>query len=124
MSDHRKLEVWHLACAQADRCDAAVAYLPQRVQKNLGDQLARSSESIHLLLAEGCGLNSDRQLIAFVRRALGSANEVEDCLTRLMKRQLLKPADHDLLANAVTVRKKLGALLQTLRRDQGDDRRR
>jgi four helix bundle protein len=119
MGDHRKLEVWHLACAQADRCDAVVAYLPQRVRKNLGDQLARSSDSIHLLIAEGCGLNSDRQLIAFVRRALGSTNEVEDALERLMKRQLLKPADHDLLPNAVTLRNKLGSLLKKLVRDQG-----
>ena len=123
MSDHRKLEVWRLACTLADRCDAVVAYLPRRVQKNLGDQLARSSESIHLLLAEGCGLDSDRQLIAYVRRALGSANEAEDCLTRLTRRQLLKPADHELLPSAETLRKKLGAFLQTLLRAEGDDKR-
>ena len=118
MGDYRKLDVWRLACALADRCDAVVGYLPMRVQKNLGDQLARSSESIHLLIAEGCGLASDRQLIAYVRRALGSANEVEDALERLTKRQLVKLDDSDLLPNAVTLRKKLGALLKKLLHDQ------
>ena len=118
MGDYRKLEVWHLACAQADRCDAVVMYLPPRVQKNLGDQLARSSDSIHLLIAEGCGLDSDRQLINFIKRSLGSMNEVESALERLMKRKLLKPDDHDLLPNAAILRKKLGALLQSLLRAQ------
>jgi hypothetical protein len=38
-----------------------------------------------------------------------------------MKRQLLKPADHDLLPSATTLRNKLGALLKKLVRDQGPE---
>ena len=67
MGDYRKLEVWKLASSLADRVDSIVENLPRRIQADLGDQLARAAESIHLNIAEGCGLNSDAQLTKHVR---------------------------------------------------------
>ena len=114
MGDHRKLDVWKLGCILSDRVDVVVAGLPARVRVGLGDQLSRAAESIHLNIAEGCGLNSDPQLAKHVRQSLGSANEVEDALARLHQRGLLKPQDHDLLNDATVLRRKLGAFLKTL----------
>jgi four helix bundle protein len=39
--------------------------------------MRRASASIGANIAEGCGRNGDRELIRFLRIALGSANELE-----------------------------------------------
>ena len=114
MGDYRKLEVWKLACAISDRVEAVCAHLPRRAQASLGDQLMRASESIHLNIAEGCGLNSDRQLLKHVRIALGSANELDDGLERLDRRGLRQPEHRDLLTDAPILRRRLGAFLKKL----------
>jgi len=112
MGDYRKLEVWKLAVSVSDRVDALVRRLGRRDRTGLGDQLVRAAESIHLNIAEGCGLNSDTQLARHVRIALGSANELEDGLGKLDRRRLLEPDDATLLVDATLLRRKLGALLR------------
>jgi len=112
MGDYRKLEVWKLAVSVSDRVDALVRRLGRRDRTGLGDQLVRAAESIHLNIAEGCGLNSDTQLARHVRIALGSANELEDGLGKLDRRRLLEPDDATLLSDATLLRRKLGALLR------------
>ncbi len=118
MGDYRKLEVWKLACNVADRVDALVAVLPRRTRIVLGDQLLRSADSVHLNIAEGCGLNSDRQLAKHTRVALGSANEVEDAIDRLNRRGLLPDKHADLLTDTSVLRRRLGAFLRTLNSDE------
>jgi four helix bundle protein len=118
MGDHRKLEVWRLGCTQSDNIDILVATLPRRTQKGLGDQLCRAAESIHMNIAEGCGLNSDPQLAKHIRIALGSANEVEDGLMKLDRRGLLPRHQHSLIDDATLLRRKLGAFLKKLGEDQ------
>lgn len=121
MGDHRKLEVWRLACALSDKVDALVETLPPRIRKRLGDQLARAAESIHMNISEGCGLNSDPQLAKHVRISLGSANELEDGLAKLDRRGLLVGEQRALPADAMVLRKKLGAFLKRLGEDLQDD---
>lgn len=114
MGDYRKLEVWILGCNVADRVYVVVERLPRRLQLALGDDLVRASSSVHLNIAERCGLNSDPYLAKHVRYALGSANEVEDALTRLERRGILPPLDEMLLSDASLLRRKLGAFLKTV----------
>jgi len=114
MGDYRKLEVWRLACELSDEMEDFVAELPPRIRQGLGDQLVRAAESIHLNIAEGCGLNTDPQLKKHVRQALGSANEVEDGLAKLKRRGWLRPERHHMLDNATVLRRKLGAFLKRL----------
>jgi four helix bundle protein len=114
VGDYRKLEVWKLACSVADRMDALYKTLPRRVQEKLGDQLVRAAESIHLNLAEGCGLNSDSQLKRHTRISLGSANELEDGLERLDRRGHVREEFRDLLTDAHILRRRLGAFLKRL----------
>ena len=117
MGDHRKLEVWQLACTLADRVYELVSHLPPRVRKQLGDQLERAADSIHMNIAEGCGLNSDKQLARCIDIALGSANEVESVLMRLEQRGLLPSEYADMIEAATLLRRKLGALLKRVRKD-------
>jgi four helix bundle protein len=114
MGDYRKLEVWKLACELSDRVDSMVGSLPRRERSRLGEQLVRAADSIHFNISEGCGLNSDAQLIKHVRIALGSANEVENGIETLNRRGLLRPEHHSLLTDAPVLRRKLGAFLKTL----------
>jgi len=114
VGDYRKLEVWKRACALSDRIDDLVQTLPRRVQFRLGDQLERAADSIHLSIAEGCGLNSDAQLAKYVRIALGSLNELESGLLKLDRRGLLSPEFRDLLDDTASLRNQLGALLKRL----------
>jgi four helix bundle protein len=114
MGDYRKLEVWSLACGLADRIHVMVDCLPPRERKNMGEQLLRAADSIHMNISEGCGLNSDPQLAKHVRIALGSANEVEDGIERLGHRRTLPASHHDLLADATVLRRKLGAFLKRI----------
>ncbi len=122
MGDYRKLEVWKLAVSVSDRVDALVRRLGHRDRTGLGDQLVRAAESIHLNLAEGCGLNSDTQLARHVRIALGSANELEDGLGKLDRRRLLRPDDATLLSDATVLRRRLGALLRRVVATRGSRR--
>jgi len=119
MGDHRKLEVWRLACALADRMYELVSRLPPRVQKQLGDQLQRAADSIHMNIAEGCGLNSDAQLARCADISLGSANEVESGLMRLEQRGLLPRDFQDMIEDATILRKKLGAFIKRVRKGRG-----
>ncbi len=114
MGDYRKLEVWKMACDVSDRVDDLVDTLPRRVKLALGDQIGRAAMSVHLNIAEGCGLNTDAQLAKYVRQALGSASEVEDALAKLQRRKLVPAKHQDLIPDSEILRKRLGAFLKRL----------
>jgi four helix bundle protein len=97
MGNYKKLDVWQYSCDLAGRVEDFVSRLPHSVQVKYGDQLCRAVNSIHENIAEGCGLNSDKQLAKFLRQALGSANETEDELLAMKRRGFLKDADLSML---------------------------
>lgn len=99
MGGYRKLEVYQRACTFSDRIAVIAGRLPHRL-RDTADQLRRASDSIHEALAEGCGLDSDPQLLKYLKIALRSANECEDELHTLNRRRLLEESEHDLLDEA------------------------
>jgi four helix bundle protein len=100
MGDYRKLEVWQLANQLSDRVVLVVDKLPARVRAAKGEQMTTAADAIHDNIAEGCGLNTDRQLARHLRIALGSANELENQLATLNRRGHLDESDQDLIALA------------------------
>ena len=89
MGDYKKLEVWRLSCAFADRVDDLIDTLPA-VQRNRALlQPGPAAHAIHENLAEGCGFDSDPQLLKYTRQSLATANESEDELLALDRRDLL-----------------------------------
>jgi four helix bundle protein len=114
MGDYRKLEVWKLGCELSDRVALVVEGLPARIRAEKGDQIMRAVDSIHENIAEGCGLNSDRQLAKHLRISLGSANEVEDELGTLNRRGYLKEKDQDLLSATRRLCAKIAKFIQRL----------
>ena len=71
MGNYHNLEVWKLGCALADEIAIVIdEEVPGGLESEMGDQLARSSNSIARNIAEGCGYNSDRQLLKYLRQAM------------------------------------------------------
>jgi four helix bundle protein len=110
VGDYRKLIVWQFSSAVADRIRAVVARLPVDEQRRFSDQACRAADSIPLNIAEGCGLNTDRQLARHLTIALGSANELQDIIDAFERRGQLDPSDLDLPAVISRIRAMLAGL--------------
>lgn len=117
MGDYRKLEVWRRARVFSGEIVKLVDRLPLSDRIRIGSQLSRAAESIRFNLAEGSGLNTDPLFAVHVRRALGSANEVEDQLDSLRMLGRLEPDDLWLINEIGEIRNMLAALLRRLEAD-------
>jgi four helix bundle protein len=89
MGDYKKLEVWQLACQFADRVDELIDTLPTVQRERALGQLGPAAHAIHENLAEGCGFDSDPQLLKYTKQSLATANESEDELLALDRKALL-----------------------------------
>ena len=114
MPDYHKTEVWLLACELSDRVDCLVNELGSRIRPHKADQLCRASDAIHENIAEGCGFNSDPQLAKYLRQARGSADEVQDQLETLERRNLMPPAFHDLVSKNRVLCRKLSRFIESV----------
>lgn len=112
MGDYHKLEVWKLATVLADEVAIVVDGLPGGLSSPMGDQLMRCADSIHSNISEGCGYNSDRQLLKYLRQALGSTDEVQNDLEALQRRRKLPPERTHLIADAKLLAKKLSSFIR------------
>lgn len=118
MGDYHKLEVWKLGCALADEVALVVdEEVPGGRSGAMGDQLSRSADSIPRNIAEGCGYNSDRQLVKYLRQSLGSPDEVQNDLETLKRRNLLSEQRVHLIADAKLIAKKLHAFIDRIKGD-------
>ena len=117
LGDYRKLEVWRRARAFSYEIVRLVERLPLRHRIRIGSQLSRAAESIRFNVVEGCGLNTDPLLANHVRRALGSANEVEDQLDSLRMLGRLRADEFWLTDEIGEIRSMLAGFLRRLEAD-------
>ncbi|HEX5480209.1 MAG TPA: four helix bundle protein [Dehalococcoidia bacterium] len=74
----RDLEVYQRAQAAMREVHRLVVEFPEHERFGLTDQMRRASKSVGALIAEGWGLRqSPKEFKNYLRRALGSANEME-----------------------------------------------
>jgi four helix bundle protein len=74
----RDLEVYKRAQAAMRDVHQLVMEFPEHERFGLTDQMRRASKSVGALIAEGWGLRqSAKEFRNYLRRALGSANEME-----------------------------------------------
>jgi len=114
MGDYKKLRVWQLACEFSDGVHEFVGRLPEPVRGYALEQLVPAADGIHENLAEGCGFNSDRQLLKYSRQALATANESEDELLALERRGYFHEADRSLLAQIRSICAMLAVFIRGL----------
>jgi four helix bundle protein len=74
---HKELIVWQKGIALVKAIYELTSSFPQQEQFGLISQIRRSAVSIPSNIAEGCGRNSDKELIHFLYVALGSTSELE-----------------------------------------------
>ena len=77
MGSFPNLRVWEGAHRLTISVYQATRTLPKHELYGLTSQMRRAAVSISANIAEGCGRNGDRELVRFLRIALGSANELE-----------------------------------------------
>lgn len=117
MGNFRNLEVWQRAHWLTVSVYHATRSLPKHELYGLTSQMRRASSSISANIAEGCGRNGDRELVRFLRIALGSANELEYHI--MLARDLgflTSPACAQLHADVTVVKRMLAKLVTRLSR--------
>ncbi len=74
---HRDLNVWKESIKLVKKAYTLSADFPTSEQFGLTSQFRRAVVSIPSNIAEGCGRNSDKELIRFCWIAMGSLSEVD-----------------------------------------------
>ena len=117
MKNYEELGVWQKAHALTLRLYEATATFPRSEMFGLTSQIRRASGSIGANLAEGCGRWNEVELARYVQIAMASASELQNHL-RLAKDLgfLAESAYSPLVKAVISIRQRLTALLQTLRR--------
>lgn len=77
MRDFKELEIWERGHNMALKTFKMTIDFPRQEQFGLTSQMRRSSQSIPTNIAEGCGRDSQKELIRFCSIAMGSASELE-----------------------------------------------
>ena len=80
MGDFKDLKVWQKARVFAGSAYRVTQQFPAEERYGLTSQIRRGAASIMSNLAEGSGRDSDREMMRYVRIALGSSRELESNL--------------------------------------------
>ncbi len=83
MHNYKELKVWQRSMDLAHRIYTISKLLPKEEMYGLQSQIRRSAVSVPSKIAEGCGRNSDKQLLQFLQIAQGSLSELETQLILL-----------------------------------------
>ena len=115
MQDYRRLTVWEKSHQLALSTYRETDQFPNSERYGLMSQMRRSSVSIPSNIAEGCGRDSQAELIRYLGIAMGSAAELE--YQMLLSKDLsdLEPSSFEtLIAEVDEVKRMLWGLLQNL----------
>src|SRR6266576_2280578 len=93
-----RTEIWQKAHQLTLTIYQITATFPREELYGLTSQLRRACSSIPANLAEGCGRNGDAEFARFCCIAMGSASELEYHLLLARDLKLVKPKDHEELA--------------------------
>jgi four helix bundle protein len=115
MGDYRSLQVWRLAHLLTLEVYRVTRCFPTEERYGLTGQMRRAAASIPTNLAEGCGRDTDGELVRFTRIALGSAAELEYELLLSRELDYLGEQDFARLSRSVDeVKRKLANLAGSL----------
>lgn len=119
MKDFRQLKVWKKSHQLALAIYKETKKFPKEELYGLTSQIRRASMSIPTNIAEGCGLNTDKEFARFLQIAMGSASETEYQLILARDLEFLSKETHEKLHTDVEEAKRmLASLLKTLRAER------
>lgn len=112
MQDFENLKVWQSAMDLAENCYKITTSFPDTEKFGLVSQIRRCSVSISSNIAEGCGRNSSKELLNFLRIANGSAAELLSQIILSMRLKFILASDGEKLKDKITEVKKMNYALQ------------
>jgi four helix bundle protein len=118
MKDFRKLIVWEKAHRLTLEIYRVTSLFPREELYGLTGQIRRASVSIPANIAEGCGRDSEGELLRFMRIAMGSSSELEYEILLAQDLGYLSIKEFNKISrDLVEVRKMLNAFIQKLKAD-------
>ena len=117
MQDFKKLLVWQKALKFISVTYKIAGNFPSEEKYILTSQIKRAVLSISNNIAEGCGRFTQNDFVHFLQMALGSTNEVENCILVCRELTYLDDASFHILNEQNTeIRKMLIALIEKIRK--------
>ena len=101
-STHRDLTVWKKSITLVKDVYVQTRSFPNEELYGLTSQMRRAAVSIPSNIAEGYARNSDRELLRFLKIALGSASELETQIIICNEIGYIKPEVFDSMHGTVT----------------------
>jgi four helix bundle protein len=116
MRNFRKLRSWHLAVRLLADLHQSFPANSGRSMPGFRGQILRAASSVSANIAEGCGRESDRELLRFLDTSLGSLFEVENYIATAEATGILRPrVCRAHLARVAILRRMILALRNRLR---------
>jgi len=116
MTSHKDLKVWQKGIELVKSIYEITQLFPSNEQFGLVSQMRRAAVSIPSNIAEGCGRNSDKELIHFLYIALGSASELETQIIISQELSLLQPEKSEQMQSLIfEIIKMISSLIKSIR---------
>lgn len=116
MIDYRNYNVWKLSHELVLKIYPLLHLYPKYEERNVIDQIRRAVVSIPTNIAEGCGKDTQKELVRYLYIASGSAHEVDYLLLLSRDLRYLADADYYALQNdIVSIKKMLASLINKIR---------
>lgn len=113
---HKDLIVWRKSIELVKVMYEITASYPSSEQFGLTSQIRRCGISIPSNIAEGCGRNSDKELIQFLYIALGSASELETQIIISAELNFISKTKKEELVNLVSeIIKMITSLIKSIK---------
>ena len=116
MTSHKDLKVWQKGIELVKSIYEITQLFPSNEQLGLVSQMRRAAVSIPSNIAEGCGRNSDKELIHFLYIALGSASELETQIIISQELSFLQPEKSEQMQSLIfEIIKMISSLIKSIR---------
>ncbi len=116
MRDFRSIKAWHKAHQLTLDIYKMTEAFPDSERYGLISQMRRASASIPTNIAEGCGRQSNAELVRFMHISTGSASELEYQLLLAKDLEFLNPAQHSqLTTKTIEIKKMISSFIKTIR---------
>jgi len=116
MTSHKDLKVWQKGIELVKSIYEITQSFPSNEQFGLVSQMRRAAVSIPSNIAEGCGRNSDKELIHFLYIALGSASELETQIIISQELSFLQPEKSEQMQSLIfEIIKMISSLIKSIR---------
>jgi len=116
MVDYKKYKVWQKSHNLVIGIYKITKLYPETEKYNLVSQINRASISIPTNIAEGCGRETQKELLRFLYISSGSTHELEYLI--LLSRELNfvdEEKAEKILSEIIAIKKMLGALIKKIK---------